>query len=1752
MRFINKDVIKHPGLRLVLILSLALIELPANAQCSFSLFGNPVDKIVCRGSGAQLGVVTSSPAVEYQFFGALRKLGGPLDGSGGSLSVEAPVNSANSAGYYYITATQGACNASAGFNVYYGDIDDLSIYGWGGDSVAFRWAASGRAGYVKYTYSVSTESNGDNVDFSELIETFDTSVQVHDLVGGVQYYAHVRVEDAYEAPFGSGNSVDNECFSGIKWYTLPFKPCPGTASIGGITPLDPILCDGGNTTLTASGSTNFQWFHDGVSLGAAATTANLVLNQPGNYSTFITTPASCQGMVYSKYIVPTFTLAGALTGGGNYCLGSTFSLGVSKTRVDQMYEIRRNGVVVVPAFGGIGDPYTSYDGSGNALPRTDTMWFNFTMAPGVAGTYTVTTSNSGCQPVTFGNVVIGQLSSGTISPATATICIPGSQVLTATGGGTYQWKRNGTPVGTATTTPTYTATQDGTYSVDITNGSCTSPASNTSVVTASAPFGSITPGSGSICPTGSLTLTASGGTLYQWFKDGVSQGTPSASPTFIVTQTGLYSVMISIGSCSAPGTNQVAITASAAPSGTIVPASATICAGATQVLTASGGTTYEWFRNGISQGPPSASATFSATLAGNYTVIIFSGGCSGPASNSSTLTVTPLPSGSITPSSASFCAGGSQLLTASGGTSYEWYINGVSQGPPSASATFSATVNGIYSARIINNNCNANASNSVTVTVQPLPVGNITPANGSICSGGSVVLTASGGTLYQWFLDNVSQGPATASTNFTALAPGVYTVIISNGTCSGSASNSSTITTAANPTGTISPQTATICTGGSQLLTATDGTSYEWFLNGVSQGPSGPSATFNAMSAGVYSVIVSSGGCSGPASNTSTITVAALPTGSIVPAIATICVGVSQLFTASGGDEYQWFINGISQGPSAASATFNATLPGTYSVIIKNGLCTGPASNTAQLIVDPLPVGSITPSNPIICEGSSVILTATGGTAYEWFRNGVSQGPAVASSTFSVSTAGNYSVIITNGLCSAPASNTSIVSVSPIPAGSITPQIATICAGGTQVFTASGGSLYEWFLNSVSQGPASASPTFTASQPGIYSVVISNGVCSGDASNTSTLNVTPLPVGNISPVSAAVCAGSSQLLTASGGDSYQWFINGVSQGTASSSPTFTATSAGTYSVLITSGLCTGPAANTSLITITPLPTGAISPANPVICTGGSQVLTATGGNSYEWFLNNVSQGPSSSSSIFNATAAGTYSVIITAGQCSGPATNESVLTITPPPQGTITPVSATICAGTRQLLTATGGSSYQWFINGVSQGPSSAVATFNASVAGTYSVIITSNSCTGPASNTSLINVTPLPTGTITPAIAAVCAGSNQILTATGGTSYEWFRNGISQGASGPSAMYSATLAGTYSVIITNNNCSGPALNTAIISINPLPTGTVSPVLSTICPGATQQLNVNGGVSYQWFHDATLIPGATLSTHDASNAGVYTVQITDANGCRNMTSNFSTVNFYNKPLASFNNNISCQDQPITFINTSSSVNSGGVSYQWNFGENTTSTQVTPVHTYTQAGTFTVTLIATSAICPLLADTIKVPVVINPAIPGIKYPPARVVKNVPALISARNIGQQYAWQPPGGLNNPNVRSPMVTITDDMVYRIRITSAGGCITVDTLEVQAFSKAEVYVPKAFTPNGNNANDLLRPILVNVPVVHFFRVYNRWGQLVYQTQTPGEGWNGIYKNTFQPMETYTWVFEGKDLDGNIIKLNGKTLLIR
>ena len=404
---------------------------------------------------------------------------------------------------------------------------------------------------------------------------------------------------------------------------------------------------------------------------------------------------------------------------------------------------------------------------------------------------------------------------------------------------------------------------------------------------------------------------------------------------------------------------------------------------------------------------------------------------------------------------------------------------------------------------------------------------------------------------------------------------------------------------------------------------------------------------------------------------------------------------------------------------------------------------------------------------------------------------------------------------------------------------------------------------------------------------------------------------------------------------------------------------------------------------------------------------------------------------------------------------------------TPCESGTITPESAAICEGSSQELTVTGGTSYEWRLNDqviAGENESKLVAT----QPGTYSVIIKNSTCAVSAYNTVEITRATAPIGSISPSSATICQGASEVLTATGGTSYEWKRNGVTISGQNKATL-TVTEGGTYSVIITNGTCSGPASNQSVITQEAAPAGNISPASASLCDSDSQILTATGGTSFEWLRNGEPINGETGPTIIVTTPGTYSV-IIKGGAC-------------NGPAA---NTVEVTD------------------------ENST---------------------------------------------GVRYPDIFATANVAVQLTARNAGTHFEWMPGTGLNDPSSATPMATLSHDQEFHVLISSDKGCSVTDTQFVKVNpdtgNAVKVHVPTAFTPNGNNVNDRLRP-LGQIGKIDYFRIYNRWGNMLYQTSIIGDGWNGTYKGQVQQSDTYTWILSGKTPDGRPFKLSGKTVLIR
>jgi gliding motility-associated-like protein len=167
-------------------------------------------------------------------------------------------------------------------------------------------------------------------------------------------------------------------------------------------------------------------------------------------------------------------------------------------------------------------------------------------------------------------------------------------------------------------------------------------------------------------------------------------------------------------------------------------------------------------------------------------------------------------------------------------------------------------------------------------------------------------------------------------------------------------------------------------------------------------------------------------------------------------------------------------------------------------------------------------------------------------------------------------------------------------------------------------------------------------------------------------------------------------------------------------------------------------------------------------------------------------------------------------------------------------------------------------------------------------------------------------------------------------------------------------------------------------------------------------------------------------------------------------------------------------------------------------------------------------------------------------------PGMTYKVQYAVENLPLQIEARKFGKTYLWAPARSLNDPNVVDPVFTGITEQFYTIQIRTAAGCLTTDSLLVRTVKNADIIVPSAFTPNNDGKNDILKPTLMGMKELRYFRVFNRWGELMYETKRENEGWNGKVKGAPMSTGTIIWIAEGVGVDNKVYTRKGTAVLIK
>lgn len=180
----------------------------------------------------------------------------------------------------------------------------------------------------------------------------------------------------------------------------------------------------------------------------------------------------------------------------------------------------------------------------------------------------------------------------------------------------------------------------------------------------------------------------------------------------------------------------------------------------------------------------------------------------------------------------------------------------------------------------------------------------------------------------------------------------------------------------------------------------------------------------------------------------------------------------------------------------------------------------------------------------------------------------------------------------------------------------------------------------------------------------------------------------------------------------------------------------------------------------------------------------------------------------------------------------------------------------------------------------------------------------------------------------------------------------------------------------------------------------------------------------------------------------------------------------------------------------------------------------------------------------------VTDTALVTVI--PPVPAFAGNDTAIVVGQPLLLNATG-GDIYEWDPPLGLSNTRIFNPIANISSDQTYSVKVITNEGCYAYDTMSVKVFRTApDIFVPNAFSPNGDGHNDIFRAYPVGIAQFNYFRVYNRWGQLVFSTSTPSAGWDGKINGKQQSTGTFVWQADGVDYTGKKVFRKGTAVLVK
>lgn len=859
---------------------------------------------------------------------------------------------------------------------------------------------------------------------------------------------------------------------------------------------------------------------------------------------------------------------------------------------------------------------------------------------------------------------------------------------------------------------------------------------------------------------------------------------------------------------------------------------------------------------------------------------------------------------------------------------------------------------------------------------------------------------------------------------------------------------------------------------------------------------------------------------------------------------------------------YQWDFGDGGTGTGSPTTHTYATA-GTYTVslTITSEGCTQTSSN--QITIYPLPTFSLG-TDQSICDGDSYQISPTGLTGGEqllWNPITGLDNPGVSNPNASPTTTTTYTLGILD-LNGCPGTDDIQITVNPLPTANAGPD-QSICDGDATTMAASGGVSYAWSpatgLSNAASATSQASPTATTT----YTVTVTDGNGCQDTDDM-TLTVNPLPTVNAG-TDDGVCTGSNIQLGATGAVSYAWSPNTGLSNASIANPVFSGTNTTTFTV---TGTDANGCENTDdvQITVYPLPVADFpDPADACLGTPSYFFDNSTGNTlSYAWdFGDNSAMDPAQDPTHTYATA-GTFNVGLTvtdANGCQASTTGQASVYTLPSPVMNITDGQEFCEQELIQFMNLTQGNitSILWdfgdnaflpaFPNHTStlDDPTFAYPNFAFSPFTVRLSVTDAAGCFNQAQATIIIRDKPVADFSTD----VVCEGSATQFTdesqVFGSVVDTWTWDfGDSQGtSSNQNPTYSYSPAGIYTaelMVETDHGCRDTVEHDIIV--NPTPVVSISGIDTCLNDETAFTNNSspqdNTIVSWDWdFGDGAVYNGVN-AVHTYANHGTFTITLTATSDSGCVASGTTSVKVFPNPEPAFNlfEAEGCTPHEVLFVNQSTIATGFLDSYEWEFGNGATSTETSPQYTYIDSGYYDITLTAVSTegctTTLVAADAVRANIT-----PVASF---SIKENVLSLLDAsvdltNNSlhGLTWDWRFGDGWTS-NLQNPDHTYDEPGTYQIQLTVTNGDCqdeTYGTVKVEPIYT--FYIPNAFTPNENDINEGFFGIGESVDIYNM-KIFNRWGELLFESNEPDFHWDGKYKG--KPVEAGTYVYEFYILD--------------